>query len=49
MSPLTLYACLIMLEHAPNETTDGVLGYFLSDLDQGISEHINTKAAETDY
>ncbi len=31
-----------MPRHAPNETTDGVLGYFLTDLDQGITELLDS-------
>ena len=33
--------CLTMLGHAFNEMTDGVLGYFLPDLDQSITELLN--------
>ncbi len=36
--PMCLYACLTTTGYAPNEMTDGVLGYFLPDLDQGIIE-----------
>ncbi len=42
MAPTCLYACLTMSGHAPNETTDGVLGYFLTDLDQGITELLDS-------
>ncbi len=42
MAPTCLYACLTMSGHAPNETTDGVLGYFLPDLDQGITELLDS-------
>ncbi len=31
-----------MPEHAPNETTDGVLAYFLPDLDQGIIDLLDS-------
>ena len=41
MAPKCLYAYLTISGHAPNETTDGVLGYFLPDLDQSITELLN--------
>ncbi len=31
-----------MSRHALNETADGVLGYFLTDLDQGITELLDS-------
>ncbi|XP_016321016.1 flotillin-2-like [Sinocyclocheilus anshuiensis] len=42
MSSMCLYACLTTSGHAPNETTDGVLGCFLPDLDQGITELLDS-------
>lgn len=40
MAHMCLYACLTALGGglAPNEMTDGVLGYFLPDLDQDITD-----------
>ncbi len=35
--PHVLECCLSTLGRAPNETTDGVLGYFLPDLDKSIT------------
>ncbi len=41
--PMCLYdACLTTSGHAPNETTGGFLGYFLPDLDLGITELLNS-------
>ncbi len=42
MAPMCLYACLTTLGHTPNETADGVQGYFLPDLDQGITELLDS-------
>ena len=42
MAPTCLYACLTTMGHATNEMTDGVLGYFLPDLDQGITELLDS-------
>ena len=37
------HACMqSMSEHAPDETADGVLGDLLPDLDQGISELLDS-------
>lgn len=33
-----LLVCLTYIRHAPNETTDGLLGELLLDLDQRITE-----------
>ncbi len=43
MAPICLYACLTTSGHAPNETTADVLGYFLPDLDQGITELLQSE------
>lgn len=37
-APHMLYACLTVSGHVPDETTDGILGDLLPELDQGISE-----------
>ena len=42
MASTCLYACLTTSGHAPNETTDGVLGDLLPDLDQGITELLDS-------
>ncbi len=42
MAPACLYACLTASGHAPKETKYGVLGYFLPDLDQGITELLDS-------
>lgn len=38
LPPTCLYFCMTTSGHAPNERTDGVLGYLLPDLDQDIAE-----------
>ena len=42
MAPTCLYALLTTSGHAPDEIVDGVLGYLLPDLDQGISELLDS-------
>lgn len=37
VAPICLYACLIMLGHAPNKMTSGVLGVLHTDLEEGIA------------
>ena len=42
MAPTCLYALPATSGHAPDETVDGVLGDLLPDLDQGISELLDS-------
>ncbi|KAJ8358599.1 hypothetical protein SKAU_G00151240 [Synaphobranchus kaupii] len=42
MAPACLYALPTMSGHAPDESADGVLGDLLPDLDQGISELLDS-------
>ncbi|KAJ8345370.1 hypothetical protein SKAU_G00295630 [Synaphobranchus kaupii] len=42
MAPTCLYVLPTMSGHAPDETADGVLGDLLPDLDQGISELLDS-------
>lgn len=41
-APACLYFCMTTSGHAPNERTDGVLGYLLPDLDQDITELLDS-------
>lgn len=41
-SVVYMYACLATLGHGPKETTDGVLGYPLTTLDQGITASLDS-------
>lgn len=42
MTPVCLYALLTTSGHAPDKSADGVLGDFLPDLGQGISELLDS-------
>lgn len=42
MDPAYLLALPTMFDHAPDESADSVLGDFLPDLDQGISELLHS-------